>query len=361
LVVVENASHRRAILQDHGVRGIGSGRGQSRRLRDRGCGGFGIIRCLGTLLLEHGLFDRPQAAHLLPHLNLGVTVGLEDRLGQIAEEVVRAVTMRHVREFRRDPRHERVLPVGQPKSDGLAQRVGPLFGLLDQASHLLGRCRDQRFREPHALLSQLPYGVEGLVSLLRLQAVDRKDDLVDRFILPPQELGVLLTRTEHRLVAAGVIADALVGELDSVRVEQFGLDLWNRPVSRKPSMPNPAKDVPADRPMRWGDGRFRFGALGLGVPGTTGIGAMVEFADQFHRAVERVDVAIPVVADVHHMPTEGAVAIEDVKFPRREVGIRRPMVRHRADIHALVISLNRGTRTRGYVENPAISSHLLAH
>ena len=97
------------------------------------------------------------------------------------------------------------------------------------------------------------------------------------------------------------------------------------------------------------------------MPGTPGIGAMVEFADQFHRAVERMNVTIPVIADVHHAPTEWTVAIKDVKFPQREIGIRRPMVRHRADLHALVRSLGRRTRARGYVKILAISSLLSAH
>jgi hypothetical protein len=62
---------------------------------------------------------------------------------------------------------------------------------------------------------------------------------------------------------------------------------------------------------------------------------MVELANQFHRPFEGVKVTIPVVANVHHMPTVGAVAIKDVDFAQREIGIRRPMIRHRADLHAL--------------------------
>src|ERR1700688_753703 len=106
-------------------------------------------------------------------------------------------------------------------------------------------------------------------------------------------------------------------------------------------MPNPAEDIPADRPMRWGDARFDFGALGFAVPGTTGVRTMVELTDQFHRTVERMNVTIPVIADVHHAPTDRAVAIKDVEFPQREISTRRPMVRHRAHLHAPVRSLSR--------------------
>ena len=82
---------------------------------------------------------------------------------------------------------------------------------------------------------------------------------------------------------------------------------------------------------------------------------MVELADQFHRAFECMKATIPVIADVHPASTDRAVAIKDVEFPQSEIGIRRPLVRHRADLHALVRSLVSGTRTRGYAKNLAIS------
>jgi hypothetical protein len=54
------------------------------------------------------LFDGPQTADLAAHPDLGVTIGLQDRLGHIAEEVVVALAMGHVGEHRGDPRHEGV-------------------------------------------------------------------------------------------------------------------------------------------------------------------------------------------------------------------------------------------------------------
>ena len=101
-------------------------------------------------------------------------------------------------------------------------------------------------------------------------------------------------------------------------------------------MADPAKDVPADGPMGWRDRGFDLGALGPGMPRTTGIGTMIELAEQFHRAFEGVEVAIPVIADVHPAPTGRTVAIEDVELPGREIGIRRPSVGHRADLLVLV-------------------------
>ena len=94
------------------------------------------------------------------------------------------------------------------------------------------------------------------------------------------------------------------------------------------------------------------------MPGTMGIGTMIELADQFHRALEGVEVAIPVITDVHPAPTDRTVAIEDVELPGREIGIRRPSVGHRADLQVLMNASGRQTRTRGYARILASSSHL---
>jgi hypothetical protein len=73
LIVVENTTHCRAIFEHHGTRGIGFSRRPVRRPSDHRYSGFRIIflnafRRLGGVLLEHRLFDFPQAANLLPHL-----------------------------------------------------------------------------------------------------------------------------------------------------------------------------------------------------------------------------------------------------------------------------------------------------
>jgi hypothetical protein len=123
-------------------------------------------------------------------------------------------------------------------------------------------------------------------------------------------------------------------------------------------MPDPAEDVPADRPVRWGEGDFEFRALGPGVAGTGGIGAVVELADQLHRAFEGMKVARSVVADVHHPPTGRAIAVEDVEFPKSEIGIRRPLVRHPTDLPAKMRSVSWEGRTRRYPRRSGLSSTL---
>ena len=116
LIVVENTTHRRAIVEHHGIRGVGFRRGCVRRPGGQRRSRSRIIvrnafQHLGGVLLEHRLLDFPQTANLLPHLNLGVAVSLQHGLGHVAEEMVVAVAMRHVGKLRCDPRHKRVLLV----------------------------------------------------------------------------------------------------------------------------------------------------------------------------------------------------------------------------------------------------------
>ena len=336
LIVIEDPAHRRAIVEHHRAGGIDHGRRRVRR-RGRRAGGFRglgreVLLGLGLLPLEHGLFDRPQAAHLLPHPDLGMAVGLQDGLGQIAEEVVVAVAVRHVGEFRRDPRDERLLLIRHPEPHRRAQGFGPLLGLRDQASDLVLGGREQRLGEPDALPGQLPHDVEGLVSLLGLEAVDAEDDLRRGFVVSAERLGVLLPRREHDLVTSDVLVDRIFGELDRVVVQEFGLDQGDRHVAGTASMSDPAEDVPTDRHLGQSEGDFEFGALGLGVSRTGRIGTVVELADQLHRTVQGMEAAIAVIADVHHPSTGRTVAVKDVEFPEGEIRVRRPSVSHPADL-----------------------------
>ena len=223
LIVVENSTYRSAIVEHHRACRIGWRRRRIRRPHDDDHGCRRIIsreagRRLGILMLEHGLFNFPQTAHLAPHLYLGVTVGLQYGLGQVAEKMIVAVAMRHVRKLCRDPLHECVLLVRDPEANRLVQGRGPLLRRGDQPLNLIVGCGNQGLGKPHPLLSELPHHVKGFVSLLGLQAVDRKDDLIDRFVLPAQGFGVLLTCGQHHLVTLNVLGDGIVRKLDPVVV-----------------------------------------------------------------------------------------------------------------------------------------------
>ena len=60
--------------------------------------------------------------------------------------------------------------------------------------------------------------------LLGLEAVDGKDDLLNRFVLLAEQLGILSDRGEHDLITSDVLLDGVFGELDPVVVLEFGLD-----------------------------------------------------------------------------------------------------------------------------------------
>src|SRR5262249_32193397 len=156
---------------------------------------------------------------------------------------------------------------------------------------------------------------KGLVTLLGLKTVDREDDLLDRFVLPEQGLGVLLARGEHDLVMVDIPGEGVRRELDAISVPQLRLDLGDRPMTGTAAMPDPAEDIPPDRPLGQSDRDLELRALGPGVAGAGGIGTVVELADQLHRTLKRVEVAVPVVTDMHPAPAGRALPIEDLEFP----------------------------------------------
>src|SRR3954451_3262860 len=121
-------------------------------------------------------------------------------------------------------------------------------------------------------------------------------------------------------------------------------------------MANPTENVPADGPLRQSDGEFEFGALGVGVTGAGGVGAMVELTDQLHRTIQGMDTAIPMIADVHHPSAERAVPVEDFEFPEGEIRLFRPGVRHSADLQVVVG--NRSARHTAQELTPEIPAFL---
>src|SRR5208337_4620544 len=125
--------------------------------------------------------------------------------------MVVAIAVRHLRKYYRDSRHEGVLLVRDPEDHALAQNLGPLLGLSDQALNLWGRCREQRLSKPNTLLGQFAHDVEGLVPFLGLKAVNGQDDVIDSFVLAAHSLEVLLARGEHGLIALDVESDAGLG------------------------------------------------------------------------------------------------------------------------------------------------------
>src|SRR5271165_2433776 len=105
-------------------------------------------------------------------------------------------------------------------------------------------------------------------------------------------------------------------------------------------MPDPAEDVPTDGPGGQSDRRLHLGALGLGVPWAIRIGAVIELADEFDWAFKGVEMAIAMIADMHHAPARGAIPVQHVKFPESEVGVGWPAVGHCIDLRIVPVGLH---------------------
>ena len=93
LIAVENAPHRRAIGQNHVAGRFFLGKRhivQASRLdHDRGLRQILRFRFSRPApLFQNRLFYAPEAPHFLPHLDLGMTVGFQDRLGHIPQEAI---------------------------------------------------------------------------------------------------------------------------------------------------------------------------------------------------------------------------------------------------------------------------------
>src|SRR3954447_11971021 len=123
-------------------------------------------------------------------------------------------------------------------------------------------------------------------------------------------------------------------------------------------MSDPAEDVPADRHLGQSEGDFEFGALGLGVSRTGGIGTVVELADQLDRTIQGMEAAIAMIADVHPPSTDRTVPVQDVEFPEREIGVRRPLVSHPAELRDHEPSIDSRDQVSCYVRNSRVSSPL---
>jgi hypothetical protein len=85
---------------------------------------------------------------------------------------------------------------------------------------------------------------------------------------------------------------------------------------------------------------------------------VVELADQFDRTLKGMEVAVAVIADIHHASAEWAVTIEDIEFPRSEIGILGPGVRHPATSLLVRCPLMKLDKARAYTRNNEASSPL---
>jgi hypothetical protein len=64
------------------------------------------------------------------------------------------------------------------------------------------------------------------------------------------------------------------------------------------------------------------------MPGTRGVGAVDQLADQMDGNIEGEDAVIVMITDMHQALADGARSRLDLKIPESEVGIVGPAVRH---------------------------------
>src|SRR5271166_1183490 len=123
-------------------------------------------------------------------------------------------------------------------------------------------------------------------------------------------------------------------------------------------MSDPAEDVPTDRQFRESNRDFELGALRLGMTRAVGIRTVVELTDQLHRSIQGMEVAIPMIADVHHASTDRTVTVKDVEFQQSEIRVRRPSVSHLAYLRDHEPSVDSQNQLGCYVSKSRNSSRL---
>ena len=67
---------------------------------------------------------------------------------------------------------------------------------------------------------------------------------------------------------------------------------------------------------------------------------MIELADEFDWAFKGVEMAIAMIADMHHAAARGAIPVQHVKFPESEVGVGWPAVGHCIDLRIVPVGLH---------------------
>ncbi len=83
--------------------------------------------------------------------------------------------------------------------------------------------------------------------------------------------------------------------------------------------------------------------------------------DQLHRSIQGMEVAIPMIADVHHASTDRTVTVKDVEFQQSEIRVRRPSVSHLTYLRDHEPSVDSQNQLGCYVSKSRNSSRLADH
>ena len=69
------------------------------------------------------------------------------------------------------------------------------------------------------------------------------------------------------------------------------------------------------------------------MPRAARVGTVIELGDEMDRAVESEEVTMSMITDIHKMPADGAVAVDDIEFQESEIGVLGPVMWHGVDLH----------------------------
>ena len=140
------------------------------------------------------------------------------------------------------------------------------------------------------------------MSLLRLQAVNRKHHVTRRPILLLQQSGILLPRRQHALITLQIVLDRVFRQDDVVAVQQLKPKLRHGPMPNETPMTQPTENVPTDHPAWHGQKRFAFRADHVAMIPTGAVGAVGQLANQHLRPIERKDPTTSMSANMQPPP-----------------------------------------------------------
>ena len=96
-------------------------------------------------------------------------------------------------------------------------------------------------------------------------------------------------------------------------LDVYKRQLWDRPVSSKAAVSDPAEDIPADEPSGHGQGEFRRGAEGARSRRASRVGAMSQATAKLQGMFQGVDVTDAVIANVQITAALLAATLLDIK------------------------------------------------
>ncbi len=75
------------------------------------------------------------------------------------------------------------------------------------------------------------------------------------------------------------------------------------------------------------------------MPRAARVGTVIELGDEMDGAVEGEDVAMSMIADIHQVPADGAVPVDDIEFEESEIRVLGPVMWHGVDFRVVGDSL----------------------